>query len=894
MPTVWKPKIEILKDKIAKEEENLSFAEYRASGKGSGQLHPPKEEPTKEPTYKYPFWQPTKPSEKISIDWAKGLEYAMYPFSLVGMSQPRMEKDIKPEDWRARPIGERLRAMLPGGEVYEEYRERPTWEQLLAEAPAWALTGKVPTAMALRAGLATKAGVAPKVIRAALAPIAAVEKAPVVAIKYGVAKPLSAGIKQIMKFKPPVQMTNKLPYLNPQLTPYMARKQTKLVIGELTEHLGVAPIKPIPVITKETMKLNLWNRIGEKYQGFINRTYRVENLLLRADKYVDGGKMHQTFWQPIEQATNQQISQLYKTTDNFKQLLLKNNINLGRMLNQTVEIDGIRLTPFERVGVYLHSQNADNLVHIVFGNNIPARTVTNIVNSLTPEEKLLADFFQTYYTKQTPEIALAMKQVTGKTMKTVENYFPLQTQRKAMEMLDFNQFVIDERKLKFASKWASSRIRKGFTLPRTGKAMQPVELDSLSVWMKNIEGVEHYKAFAPAVKDLQRIMADGQFRHSFINSQGKAVVEVMEQWLKDVAKTNPLGASNHFERMMRTFRVNAVTAVLGVNLTTAMKQFASYFAGMAEVGTVPALRGLFTFSKHPRETMALLKQYAPQIYKRKFEREIAEAALMRSMAGRVTGKLSPREVFMLMTTSMDRLAVNGIWRGAFDDALKKGMIAKEAAEYATRAIRRTQPYFGIKDVPEYWRAGELAKGLTMFTNQLNQYWNYYRFHIIGKRAAGRISNYEVAKRITETFLVPALIIGAITRSRPAEDLKEFVTDLSLMGLATVPIFGNWMAQGVKGFIGGGLITTEMLDEIRQMSYRINKGEWDKAALGLPQLGGYALGYPVAQPKRFLQGIWDIATDKTDDWMRLIWSEYTRGEAEGEPAGKGSGKLRPLK
>lgn len=855
MPQFWKSKLWELQSQIAEQEgeiRKLQYGEWQWPGREPI-------EPSKEP--------PVEPRERAPIGW---------PWEWLGITARRWEKPREEGMPGAMAMYGLAPTELPEErriKEFEEYRALPLTKQLGYEAPFWTATAFVPTFTAMRAGLAGKAGIAPKAARAALLPVAAIEQAPVKAIEK---------IAKVIKPKGvPVKLTNELPFRTPELTPYKARKQIKLVANELTEHLGIPPTKPIPVITQATMKQNVWNRIGEKIGGFVNRTYRVENILLRGDKYTDGGKMWQAIWKPVEEATNRQVGRLYNRYTLFMRFLQKNNLDLGKLVNQTVEIDGIKLSTFERIGIYRHSLNPDNLVHVVFGNNIPAKTITKIVDSLTPEEKILANFWAKYYTGQTPIMQATYKQVTGKAMAGVENYSPIQLQRKAMEMLDFNEFVISEAQLRGAAKWASARIRKGFTLPRTGKAMQPVELDALNIWLKHLEGVEHYKAFAPVIRDLQRLMANGQFRYAITNSQGRQVPRVLDQWLKDIAMTNPLAPRNQFEAFARTMRVNAVTAVLGLNILTAMKQFPSYFAGMAEVGTMPVIRGLSTFLRHPDQTMKLLRQYAPQIYKRRFEREIAEAAAMRGLKAIVAGKMSPRQVFMIMTTSMDRLAVNSIWRGGFDDALRKGMATKEAAEYATRAIRRTQPFFGIKDVPEYWRSGELAKALTIFTNQLNQYWNYYRFHIIGKKLAGKISNYEVAKRIIETFVIPALTIGAITRSRPAQDVREFATDLTSMGLATVPIFGSWVVSGIRGFTSSGLITTEVLDEIRRLAYQVNQEAWDGVAKTLPIVAGYAAGIPVAQPRRFLQGIWDMASGKTDDWMELIWGAYTRGAVERE-------------
>ena len=152
-------------------------------------------------------------------------------------------------------------------------------------------------------------------------------------------------------------------------------------------------------------------------------------------------------------------------------------------------------------------------------------------------------------------------------------------------------------------------------------------------------------------------------------------------------------------------RVNATTAVLGFNIVTSLKQFPSFLSGSAEIGLTNAMKGMFTYLTNPKETTALIKKYSPELAARVLEREIAEARLARGSGQRlISGKLTRRETFMFLTLGMDKIAVNSLWRGAFDSGLKNGMEAEEAARFATRTIRRTQPYFDVKDLAEFWRS----------------------------------------------------------------------------------------------------------------------------------------------------------------------------------------------
>lgn len=85
---------------------------------------------------------------------------------------------LEMERVRARTMG---KTALPGGEAYREYRDKPFWQQLLAELPMWIAAGRV-TLRGIRAALApaaAKPGLAaipPTVARGALYPFAQLER----------------------------------------------------------------------------------------------------------------------------------------------------------------------------------------------------------------------------------------------------------------------------------------------------------------------------------------------------------------------------------------------------------------------------------------------------------------------------------------------------------------------------------------------------------------------------------------------------------------------------------------------------------------------------------------------------------------------------------------------
>ncbi len=656
-------------------------------------------------------------------------------------------------------------------------------------------------------------------------------------------------------------------------------KRTDAIASELAEYLGKPKQLP-PIISREAMKATLPQRIKETVTNFVARSDRIERVLDKADKFIGGkygsaqGKMTQTFWVPVQNATDKTITRIYEYTNGFVNQLMRHGLTWKDLDKVTEFQPGLRLTAAERIGVYLNRLHPDNLRHLKSGNGFTDETIKAVSNSLTAQERAIADWLFKYWQNGTQSIADTYKIATGKPMRITTPYIPIVIKN----MPEFKVFVdyLENTVLsKYTKRWPSTGISKGFTKPRTATANQPIELDAIRVFLRQVQAREHFVNFSPVIKDLQRIYNNPKFAASFSSKAGEPYYRVLGQWLKDVAETNPLVATTYSDRMLQTIRGNALAAIAGINITMSLKQFPSFLMGATEIGNLPALKGLFSYLSNPKGTTALLKRYSPQIWQRDLEREFAEARVAKEFMG----KIRPREILTWLMTTMDKLAVRGIWQGAFDDAMKRGLSEQQAADYASRSIRRTQSFFSIKDVAEYWRSGEFMKALTMFTNELNNYWNYFRYDVVGRTQAGELSPVQALQRVAEGYVLSALVIGWMSRGKPATDAKTIASDIASQGLSMIPIVGGVMSGVLVGNrTSQGLVTTEILDELSQFAYDVNKGAWDKVALDIPELVGFAAGLPTIQPKRTIQGIIDLASGKSNDWLRLIYSEYQRKQA----------------
>jgi len=660
--------------------------------------------------------------------------------------------------------------------------------------------------------------------------------------------------------------------LKNKLIKVQAGRRLGEAVNELVKQLGGA--KEPPIYTKETKEGALLSKspIGESY---LNRAYRIERIFLQEDGYVEGGLFQTTFYKPINDARNQVLREDYTfLEESHRPFLKENNLDISKLIGKSEEIaPGVKLTLSEKMGVYLNSLNEDNLLHLKYGNKFSDELIRTVVDSLTPEQKAYAKFLQSHVASQGAEVSKVMTQIEGRGLDLVENYWPIVLDQEALPEMNFEKALAQEQGLRFAAKWASSRIPKSFTKARTHKAIQPVNLDALAVFNKHIQRVYHYKAYAPAIRDLQLIINNPKFKKAFILNEGKARYQVLDKWVRQNAEIDPLAVRSESERWFRIARTRSIAAITGINLTMSLRQFPSWFTGMAELGELPTIKGLAQVIKDYKGTRALIREHDPQTYRRSWAWEIGEKA----MARKVMGKLSPQEVFSILVRTADKFTVTSLWRGAFDEYLRKnpGMF-KEAGEEAARLIRRTQPMFEVKDLAEIYRSGEFMKVVVAWTNQLNQNLNYYRFDIAGKYGAGKIGTGTLIRRIIEAFVIPGLIIGWSIRSRPAKNAKEFVEDMATQATGTIPVVGSYLASIFKGYTADvDLMTFAALEKAQQILAQIYRGDWEKAFQTSPELAGYLAGLPTVQTKRFIQGILDLASGKTDDWARLIWGGYTR-------------------
>jgi hypothetical protein len=808
---------------------------------------------------------------------------------------------------------------LPGGfgrEAYEQW-QAPSYlrggiETALGVLPFMGLPSATQAIKGIKG-----AGLAPRVARGALQPVAAVER--------GMAKPFEKLAGGLARRRAKLELTKELRNVLPSSTDLglKPRDQSKMIKGIADELTGwvrqvsrqrtLTPREYAQQALKSTPALR--ERLKGRISDFVAKSSQPERLLEKADGFIEGGKLWRTLYEPLDKGIMQALKshiQVMRALD-----ALGNRVGavkggkgvqaLYDLANQQigVTLGGKQLSKMDRIVIYTYLNQKSAASHLPATYGLRPKQMDSfkqlqrVANSITSDEKFIADRLRAIVGIYQKPVASSYQYAWNKPMAIEPNYFPIKVVRGPLADIGWGlPSNMSERRLAqilFGGQYPSAGIPRGMTRARSGRAIEPLETNLVDVALGHSRNSSYFANVFPVTKDLQKLIGGKspqaqKLAIAIKQTQGDATYDVLKKYLIDASNPNFMRGAKDLESVFRHLRTNTTTAFLGFNLVSSMKQFPSWLLGVARGGHKPAMKGLHQLLTNSRRVDLLLRKHNPELFLRGkalgagIERELIEIAQKRTMAKGI-GKAywGLKNTSMALIRTVDRMVVRSLWIGAYDDALAKGLKPAQAASQANQLIRQTQPYFSPKDLAHYWRGGELNKMLTIFTNQLNRNWNFILYDVFGKAGAGAISKPEAMRRFMEGIVGGALLIGAINRSRPAQDLGEIRDDLTYSFLAQIPLWGSWLSGSIGGFTDTNVVPLELLSQVQRATYNLNKGAWDKLLAQSPDLAALSAGLPLNQPERTIKAIIDLASDKSDDWLELIWGAWVREQArEPEP------------
>jgi hypothetical protein len=224
---------------------------------------------------------------------------------------------------------------------------------------------------------------------------------------------------------------------------------------------------------------------------------------------------------------------------------------------------------------------------------------------------------------------------------------------------------------------------------------------------------------------------------------------------------------------------------------------------------------------------------------------------------------------------MDKRTTTTIWWSAYQMSQGQGMNEVESVQFADGVIQDTQPMGSAVDLPAYFRGGELAKALTIFQNQVNQNGNTLWYNILGETKAKKINLKQASYRLMMSQILPALLLGMISRGRPPETAGEIAKDMGAYLLSPFVFVGGMILNMVTGQWGRSSIAETPFKEAGKLISAAKQGDPKKIISAAARTAGAWSGGKIPlQAIQTAEGAWDLSTGETEDWRELVWSKYS--------------------
>ena len=462
---------------------------------------------------------------------------------------------------------------------------------------------------------------------------------------------------------------------------------------------------------------------------------------------------------------------------------------------------------------------------------------------------------------------------------------------------------------------------KGFTKKRIeiGPLHQmPVELGLYTTWADSVERNEHFIAYAGYVRELNRILFSKDAlgtRQAIENRYGKAMVDYLETYVKEVANPTHEDPKKGLDRVMHMLRGNTAPAYLGWKFSSILKQGiespapfmqfmnpAEYMHGAMELATKKWTRDAIAkksafMQSRVFDPMADLinenveksfskKSYALKkiqqkgmeglewidwacvapgwiaAYEKEYKRlQAEEESLFEARVEKLTDQNELRY-------GSARLTEEQIRQQAMDDVLMD--IERQAVNKADDIVRLCQPSNRKVDLaPMFKNNSEAAKAVLQFQTALNVIWQNIRYDI---PYAVRNKQYSNIIGMVLGYVMAGVMSGIVTKGllsgsgddEPDEIAKRLAFYSTTQFIDAVPIMGGTLESVMQKVITGeggmsmGTTIFPTAQKYLNAVQALSNEDYLKAVRNMEQGMMLTLGLPVSGIKELeaMFGIWD--------------------------------------
>lgn len=544
----------------------------------------------------------------------------------------------------------------------------------------------------------------------------------------------------------------------------------------------------------------------------------------------------------------------------------------------------------EVMGIFAHSLNTENRRYLRENHGLTDEQIDQLIAQLTDVERTAVRETMEVFDSQYEGANRVNEILTGgEQMPRIKNYMPLIFKRE--------KIVSEESDLLTGNNINNPYINDSFTFKRIGTGKMELDLDFFNVATRHIRKVNHYSAYAVAIKKVQSVLADPQVRAEIERLIGANGYEQLISTIVDTANPSQydLGYSGLREVLLHARLAQSIVN-LGLGIVTGFVQFSSMPLTMRRIGVSNAVEGLKLFIKNPKQAVKRVSDASVMMQNRSsnFDREYREfleskdaRSFFADTITKVTnGKLSGEklrkandnmvEFSFFMIRSVDMFTAYSSWLGAYNKAVSiYGRDNEELlVRYADDVVSKTQPMSDIMNLAKIQRGSQWQKLIVNFYTAMSHVYNEMDVNLRGALRKD-ISTMQFVRGITFVVLIPS-IFGHIIRGAGDEDddLNEELLDYSkslgsYLG-GTVPIFGNMISSMWSPWDYNPVpVLTDPIKYTKRAAQQFGNEDWAKAWGNLGRASGYLARYPSKAVVRFIEGSADLINDETDNVLVLF-------------------------
>lgn len=551
---------------------------------------------------------------------------------------------------------------------------------------------------------------------------------------------------------------------------------------------------------------NFATRVGEAAR----EADKVVNPMDVIYDWMDGGKgkyngpLMENIRKPLDSDFNDELNLRQQLLDPIRDLITKNKM-------------GNRESG--RIGVYLNTLQQGGRERMV-SSGIQPVIIDNIVKSLTPAERQVAQSIRAMYDQTLPLIQKVAKEVDGIEIKPVANYFSWEREwRKykpeadelATPQVPKTNPTVDDL-LWPGLEPVHTRTKPGSLESRIPNAKTPIKVNAFEIVDRYVRDASHYISMRKHLKEISEIVRSDEFADKY----GDKGQELIMEHLNTIARQGRYKRNAVFDTLRRL----TSRGVIAFRIPSQLVHLANIPLAQQRTGVEWWNKGLQNVLSEEGQAF-LHKNFAET-----FERGGGEPALREIEEGKL-GKQGAYQAFgksgFWLQRRIDQLNAQATVMGMYLRQLKEQgkdhndfatlPVDKAAVEEARVLARRAVASPIYKDVPPIiGRGGSIGRSLLQFQNTFLDQWSNFRYDLIHAglpqaftghpKLAMQMTAALFAMLMTETAVKYGYKQGLnkLTGNKSKED-DTFQKTLQHEALRRIPGMGQLESEVVYGETG---------------------------------------------------------------------------------------------